>query len=296
MPSTGNTFPGTGENIDRAGSNAWTTPGNITADDAADATLNAAGSDYLVARNFGFSIPAGATIDGITVRVEASEHSGGTESLNARLQDDGAALVGSSKANTLNGTAKAVYTYGDAADVWGASLTSTIVNDPDFGVRLWYTTSHDVRIDFVTLAVDYTEPTRRGQIGWAELEVPNAPRRAQISWGELEVPTAPRRGQVGWAEFEVPDSTQRRGVVTFAEIEVPNAPRRGQIGWAELEAPNAPRRGIVGFAELEAPNGPRRGIIGFAELEIPDVGAPPAPSTIPDVGMLRDVGKMMNRS
>lgn len=156
MPSTGDVFPGTGESVDRAGLTAWTTPENIVSDNATDATCNGTGSDYLVARNFDFSaIPVGAAIVGITVKVEASEHSGGVESLSGQLQDDVAALVGSSQAQTVSGTAKAVYTYGGTTDTWGASLTRAIVQDADFGVRLWFTTAHDVRVDYVTMAVEY---------------------------------------------------------------------------------------------------------------------------------------------
>jgi hypothetical protein len=159
MPSTGNIFPGTGENNTGIGATGWTSPGNVTADDAADATCNAAASSqYLVARNFNFSgIPVGAEIDGITVRIEASEHSAGTEGLNAQLQSETGALIGSSKSATISGTGKAIYTYGGAADTWGATLTRAIVQDADFGVRFWFTTSHDVRIDFATIAVEYTE-------------------------------------------------------------------------------------------------------------------------------------------
>ncbi len=159
MATTGNIFPGVGENVDRAGLTAWASPGNIVSDNATDATCNGTGSDYLVARTFGFSaVPANAVISGITVRLEASEHSTGTESLNAQIQNASAALVGSSKANTVSGTAKAVYTYGGTTDVWGASPTGNMVHDADFGVRGWFTTAHDVRVDFVTMALEYTVP------------------------------------------------------------------------------------------------------------------------------------------
>lgn len=102
--STGDVFPGTGSNVDRSGLTAWVNPGNITSDDANDATCNGAGSDYLVGSNFGFSIPATATIQGVTVKVEASEHSAGTESFSAQLQNATATLFGDVKSNTLNGT------------------------------------------------------------------------------------------------------------------------------------------------------------------------------------------------
>lgn len=161
MANTGNTAPTSGTSVTGVGTTGWTNPGNILSDDGADATCNSlGGSYYLVAKTFGFAIPAGATINGILVRVEASEHTSGTEPLLAQLQDDAGNLTGSSKSaaneGNISGTTKAVYTYGSTSDVWGATLTDTIVNDADFGVRLWFTTAHDVRIDYVTMAVEYT--------------------------------------------------------------------------------------------------------------------------------------------
>jgi hypothetical protein len=163
VPSTGNVFPGTGENNAGIGATAWSTPTNITSDDATDATCNAAASSqYLVARSFDFSvIPDNATIVGVLARVEASEHSTGTEPLLAQLQDAGGSLGGNSKSTSnegsISGTAKAVYTYGSTSDVWGATLTPAVVKDADFGARFWFTTAHDVRIDFVTVAIEYIE-------------------------------------------------------------------------------------------------------------------------------------------
>lgn len=170
MANTGNVFAGTGGNNAGIGATAWTTPGNVTADDATDATCNAAASSqYLVARNYAFSsIPVNSTIDGILVRVEASEHSTGTEPLLAQLQNDSGTLFGSSKSTSnegsISGTTKAVYTYGSATDKWGATLTRTIVTNANFGVRFWFTTAHDIRIDYVTMAVYYT--TNYGNRGY----------------------------------------------------------------------------------------------------------------------------------
>jgi hypothetical protein len=158
MASTGALFVGTGENNAGIGATAWTAPTNIVSDNTTDATCNAAASSqYLIGRNISAAIPTGATINGVIVRVEASEHSASTESLNAQLQNDSAALIGSSKANIISGTTKVVYTYGTSSDVWGAALTEAIVENANFGVRFWFTTAHDVRIDYVTIEVFYTE-------------------------------------------------------------------------------------------------------------------------------------------
>jgi len=159
--STGNTFPGTGANNAGIGATAWTNPTDIVSDNATDASCTAAASSqYLVASNFGFTLPFNASITGITVRIEASESSSGTEALSGRLQDASAALFGSTKSATISGTSKAVYTYGSSTDIWtlnGTTLTRDIVNDADFGVRFWYTTSHNMLVDYVTVAIEYNQ-------------------------------------------------------------------------------------------------------------------------------------------
>lgn len=165
--STGNIMAGSGATTDRSTGTAWTSPGNVTADDAADATCNAASlADYLHAYNFGFTLPAGSTINGVLVRLEASEHSGGTEALLARLVSsagtDPPTLLGTAKSTSnegaISGTVKAIYTYGSTSDLWGATLTESDVESSTFGVVVYFSTGHDVRIDFITMAIEYTVP------------------------------------------------------------------------------------------------------------------------------------------
>lgn len=160
MPSTGNVFPGTGATVDRAGSTAWTSPGNVVSDNATDATA-VVPTDYLVCSNFGFAIPSNARILGVTVRVEASET--GTGSSNYVTQLISAAtptLIGSAKsAVAVSGSTKVISSNGDAADLWSAALTPAIVNDAGFGVAIWSTdTTNTLAIDFVTIAIEYDMP------------------------------------------------------------------------------------------------------------------------------------------
>ncbi len=165
MANTGNIFPQTGENNAGIGATAWTNPGNVVSDNGTDATCNAAASSqYLISRNFPLSsVPVNATVDGILVRAEVSEHSTATEPLRAQLQDAGGVLFGSPKSTSnqgsISGTAKAVYTWGGIADLWGATITPAILHDPDFGVRHWFVTAHDVRIDYTTIQVEFTNAT-----------------------------------------------------------------------------------------------------------------------------------------
>ena len=154
---TGDVFPTSGTIANRAGgTDNWTNPTNITADDGSVASLNTnPQSHYLIASSFGFSIPSGATINSVTVKVEASLTNVVNKDLNAQLQDNGGSLTGSSKVVTLGAsTGLTVYTY--TIDNWGATLTPAIVNDPDFGVRFWFTVQAISTVDYVTISVQYS--------------------------------------------------------------------------------------------------------------------------------------------
>jgi len=73
MPDTGAISPGTLADDAAVGAVAWTNPGNAASSDNAYAVFSTSGvqqSHYLKATNFGFSIPAGATIDGVAVSIE----------------------------------------------------------------------------------------------------------------------------------------------------------------------------------------------------------------------------------
>jgi hypothetical protein len=160
--TTGATAPGTGANLDRSAASDWTSPGNILANDNSTAacTGGATGSDYLIASNFNFSaIPQNSKIVGVQVIFAAAESSTGSETTNAQLQNASATLFGSSQSQSINGTGETNYTYGSASDVWGTdytTLTADVVKDADFGVRFWYTTTHNMTVDFVTMEITYT--------------------------------------------------------------------------------------------------------------------------------------------
>ncbi len=161
MASTGNLFPGTGANDAGIGATAWVNPGNIVSDNATDASCTAAASSqYLVAKNFNFtSVPTNATIAGITVRIEAAESSTGSETLQIRLQNESAALAGSTKTASISGATPTVYTAGAVNDLWTLTPTPAQVHDIDWGVRFWYITAHNMTVDYVTMALEYTIPT-----------------------------------------------------------------------------------------------------------------------------------------
>jgi hypothetical protein len=174
--ATGDVFPGAGVNVDRASNTAWTNPGDVVSDNTTDATV-VVPSDYLVISSFGFSIPTGATILGITVRVEASESgSGNSNYIPQLISDTTPTLIGAAKgAVTVTGTTKVISVNGGTSDLWSATLTPAIINAAGFGVAIWSTDSSNANtlaIDFVTIAVEYSTvnpaainlPVRSGKV------------------------------------------------------------------------------------------------------------------------------------
>jgi len=167
---------GTGTNVNVTGI-AWSNPGNITASDNNRASVslnNGEISDALVATNFGFTIPATATIDGVTVSIEKS----GTRTTffgfpiryindnSIQLTIDGTTPIGDNKASATAWPSSDTPTqYGGATDAWNASLTPTDVNSSNFGVYIqascifWPGGPETGYIDHVTVTIDYSIPT-----------------------------------------------------------------------------------------------------------------------------------------
>jgi len=164
MADTGATSPGTAADDDTIGTKAWTDVDNIKLDDgnyARAATSFDPGwtSHYLKATNFGFTIPGGATINGILVEIE--ERDGGstgkiTDNVVSLLDENGA-LTGDNKAKVPAWTAVTTYEdYGGAADDWNAGLSAANINDGDFGVVL---SVDEVDDNFATASVDHIQIT-----------------------------------------------------------------------------------------------------------------------------------------
>jgi len=118
-------------------------------------------TDYLMAINFGFSIPGGTTITGITVEVECSDPNGRTSDYSVRISK--AKTVGSSDraVGTPFPASDAYLTYGGPGDLWGETWTDADINDGGFGVVI--ATQRNApggatggRIDDIRITVYYT--------------------------------------------------------------------------------------------------------------------------------------------
>lgn len=117
-------------------------------------------SYYLFTDNFGFSIPAGSTINGIQVDMERSAQNGGV------IADAYVALhVSGSPAGTNYGvggtwgTTDYVQSYGGSADTWSSGYGVNDINDTGFGVVIYVTAGSPTTfayIDQVQITVTYT--------------------------------------------------------------------------------------------------------------------------------------------
>ena len=142
--NTGKTLCGTGEDSGTGGdASPWVTPANIAVilGPSSYATEEIDGdeiTDYLVARNFGFAIPSGATILGIETFTTAREGSGHDMRPITAIWNSGS--IGTEKSAYAVTTADHEYTQGSSVDMWGlvsgSTITDTIVNSPAFGFAL----------------------------------------------------------------------------------------------------------------------------------------------------------------
>lgn len=163
MASQGPNSPGTVTTDPFSGTVDWSNPSNITSSNNIRATANLGSfqiSYALVASNFGFSIPSGATIDGIVVEIEKQA---GTAN---RLIDNGVWLDGitgafsESKAiGSFWSTTEQYITYGGATDLWTASPTANEINSSAFAVYfdVFGDNTAQARVDHIRVTVYYTE-------------------------------------------------------------------------------------------------------------------------------------------
>jgi hypothetical protein len=118
-------------------------------------------SDYLVATGFGFSIPAGYFIKGISVDAEMSDPNLRTSDYSVRILRNGA-VRNEEKAVKVDFTAGDIYyNYGGSSDLWGESWTPADINNSGFGVAISVQKNDNTgltagRVDHIVITVYYT--------------------------------------------------------------------------------------------------------------------------------------------
>jgi hypothetical protein len=133
--------------------NAWTTPGNALVSDNVYATsgTNNQSQDY---GGFGFSIPAGNTISGITVKIEASGTANKGTIAVALSWNGGTSITSSQSTGTLT-SSDTVTTLGGSANTWGRSWAPSELSDANFKLRITGTPSggNTLQVDAIQVNV-----------------------------------------------------------------------------------------------------------------------------------------------
>lgn len=173
MSSSGPNSPGSVVNVDDTGNVAWTAPGEAaSSNDTYARAIDVQGgrnSQLLIASNFGFAIPAGATINGIEVQIERKSAQASTgvvvdETISLTL--DGAAPTGDNKATAEQwAAADRTDSYGSPEDVWGIGPSPEQVNDSNFGVIVKAQNTGDADdsayVDHIKVTITYTAASNR---------------------------------------------------------------------------------------------------------------------------------------
>jgi hypothetical protein len=201
VSSAGPNFPSTGANDTTVGSVAWSNPGSISAQDgsSASAALNSFGgspSNYLKGTGFGFSIPTGATINGILLEVYRTGNSFITDSSVKLVK--GGVIGGTDRSAGATWSATGWASFGGSTDLWGQTWTPADINAASFGAVLSAATTAlnaTASVDAFRITVYYTQPTtavsRTITAKWTVKQRVNTTRR--LPWGVTGAVTTTRR-------------------------------------------------------------------------------------------------------
>ncbi len=165
---TGALSPGTVIDDDTIGENAWLDTENIKiSDDSYSRNHGNAGeiSHYLKSTNFGFSIPEGATINGIKVEVEKyATYSNNNVDYEVKIIKSDGVLGSENKADTITKwpavDPDTYVSYGGDTDLWSESWTAGNINNANFGVVFaneFTQGTLNAYVDHIKITVYYTE-------------------------------------------------------------------------------------------------------------------------------------------
>ncbi len=111
--------------------------------------------------NYGFSVPAGSSITGVEVRLDAyvDKPSNETPAICVQLSSDGGTTWTTTRQTPTLTTASATYLVGNATDLWGRSWASSDFADGNFRIRLIdvaYSAYQNYHLDWAGVKVYYT--------------------------------------------------------------------------------------------------------------------------------------------
>ncbi len=122
-------------------------------------------SRFLYASGFGFNIPGTATIVGVLAEVNRNPGNPNAIVDSTVRLFDGTNMIGANRATSLTWANGFNYqSYGGSSDLWGASLSPSLVNSAGFGLyfKLYNSSANvfaTVSVDHVRMTVYYQTPT-----------------------------------------------------------------------------------------------------------------------------------------
>lgn len=155
MPSV-TASPGTIVNDNSFGSISWNNPTNAASANGSYAEFAGQTSNYLKCTNFSFSVPDGATVDGITVEYRAV--SNGASDARVRLVKGGTIQTTDRSDPGIWPDFAEYLPRGGEADLWGDTWSAEDINDSGFGVAIAGSGGFFISgmIDHVRITVHYT--------------------------------------------------------------------------------------------------------------------------------------------
>jgi hypothetical protein len=145
-------------------------PGNAMADDALNAVDNNSGTvsstsctstgrDKHQFFNYGITLPAGAAVKGIEVRLDSRvDDTAGSPRMCVELSWDGGISWTAPQATSTLTTSMRSRTLGGAANTWGRTWTPAELTNANFRVRITNaanSTSRDFTLDWVAVRISY---------------------------------------------------------------------------------------------------------------------------------------------
>lgn len=161
--------PATCASVAGIGTVNWTNPTRAISSNNSYATASVDGTTtrYLQCNGYGFTLPATAIIEGITVNVERRSNritDGGSRDAAMRAVKAGVIGTTDRSTATIYTTADVVEAHGGVADLWGTTWTAAEINAANFGAAFAATKAsaagapHTISVDHVSITVTFTIP------------------------------------------------------------------------------------------------------------------------------------------
>jgi MSHA biogenesis protein MshQ len=175
------------------GTKVWNNPSRASANDNSVTTASVDGTTtrYLQCLNYGFTIPATAVINGITVTVSrrsSRTSDGGSRDALMRVVKGGVIGTVDRATATVYTTSEVAEAHGGSTDLWGEGWTAADINSASFGAAFAATKpsskgkSHSISVDLISITVDYTPDTTPPTASTITRASLNPAAGATVSW------------------------------------------------------------------------------------------------------------------